>query len=142
MQTETGEHSGASAPGSPVTPREDTDVKPVLSTASSTADLTQDADAAPVCESTVCIPESASASVADSGHFGKDLGQSLADCLVEVNSAVASGRNTPSPCPSTSGMAVWLCVLLDVMNLSFIDLLKLPANQIVTCQVPQPVLRA
>ena len=48
---------------------------------------------------TECTPSTLDSNVSD-----KDLNNSLAECLVEINVAVSSGRNTPSPCPSTSGI--------------------------------------
>lgn len=106
VKTELADHSEASTPNSPITPREESEPKLVLSTASSTTEQDILPDSAntlsenvlPAPADTECSP-----STVDSSVLGKDLNNSLAECLVEINVAVGSGRNTPSPCPSTSG---------------------------------------
>ena len=102
VKTEPTEHSEASTPSSPVTPREDSDLKPVLSTANSTTD--QDPLPDDSCDVAVSGPEALCTSTTDSTQFDKDLNSSLTECLVDINVSVGSGRNTPSPCPSTAGM--------------------------------------
>lgn len=107
VKTELADHSEASTPNSPITPREESEPKLVLSTASSTTEQDILPDSAntlsenvlPAPGDTECTP-----STVDSSVLGKDLNNSLAECLVEINVAVGSGRNTPSPCPSTSGI--------------------------------------
>ena len=107
VKTEQADHSEASTPNSPITPREESEPTIVLSTASSTTDHDILPDSAntlsenvlPAPPDTECTP-----STLDSSVLGKDLNNSLAECLVEINVAVGSGRNTPSPCPSTSGI--------------------------------------
>jgi len=107
VKTELADHSEASTPNSPITPREESEPKLVLSTASSTTEQDILPDSAntlsenvlPAPADTECTP-----STVDSSVLGKDLNNSLAECLVEINVAVGSGRNTPSPCPSTSGI--------------------------------------
>ena len=107
VKTEPADHSEASTPNSPITPREENESKPVLSTASSTTDHdilpdsanTPSENVLPAPPDTECTP-----STLDSSVLGKDLNNSLTECLVEINVAVGSGRNTPSPCPSTSGI--------------------------------------
>ena len=102
VKAEPADHSGASTPSSPITPQDDSDLKPVLSTANSTTDqerLPTDGNAVAVSGSDgVCT------STTDSTQFGKDLSNSLSECLVEINVSIGSGRNTPSPCPSTAGI--------------------------------------
>lgn len=107
VKTELADHSETSTPNSPITPREESEPKLVLSTASSTTEQDILPDSAntlsenvlPAPADTECTP-----STVDSSVLGKDLNNSLAECLVEINVAVGSGRNTPSPCPSTSGI--------------------------------------
>ncbi|KAJ7377586.1 Histone-lysine N-methyltransferase 2E [Desmophyllum pertusum] len=107
IKTELVDDSEASTPNSPITPREESELKPVLNTASSTTDhdiIPEVSDV--VSEDTVPAPDamcSTSTVDVDSTQFSKDLSSSLTECLVEINIAVGSGRNTPSPCPSTSG---------------------------------------
>ena len=106
-KTELADHSEASTPNSPVTPKEESEPKPVLSTVSSTTEheiLPDSANAIsenalPVPPENECTPRTLESSL-----LGKDLNNSLTECLVEINVAVGSGRNTPSPCPSTSGI--------------------------------------
>lgn len=108
-KTELADHSEASTPNSPITPKEESEPKPVLSTASSTTEhdiLPDSANAisenvVPVPSENECTPRTLESSL-----LGKDLNNSLTECLVEINVAVGSGsgRNTPSPCPSTSGI--------------------------------------
>lgn len=115
IKTELVDDSEASTPNSPITPREDSELKPVLNTASSTTDhdiIPEVSDV--VSEDTVPAPDamcSTSTVDVDSTQFSKDLSSSLTECLVEINIAVGSGRNTPSPCPSTSGS-----LMLFVLN--------------------------
>ena len=107
VKREPADHSEASTPNSPITPREESEPKPVVSTASSTTEhdiLPDSANAIlenvlPAAPEAECTP-----STLESSPLGKDLNNSLAECLVEINVAVGSGRNTPSPCPSTSGI--------------------------------------
>lgn len=106
VKTELADHSEASTPNSPITPREESEPKPVLSTASSTSDhdiLPDTANA--ISENVLPAPDTeCTPSTLDSSLLGKDLNDSLTECLVEINVAVGSGRNTPSPCPSTTGI--------------------------------------
>ena len=107
VKTELADHSESSTPNSPITPREESEPKPALSTANSTTDHDIQPDSAntplenvlPVPADTECAPSTLNSSV-----LGKDLNNSLTECLVEINVSVGSGRNTPSPCPSTSGI--------------------------------------
>ena len=109
VKTELADHSEASTPNSPITPREESEPKLVVNTASSTTDHDIQPDSAntplenvlPVPADTECAPSTLNSSV-----LGKDLSNSLTECLVEINVAVGSGRNTPSPCPSTSGIFI------------------------------------
>ena len=124
VKTEQADHSEASTPNSPITPREEIEPKVVLGTASSTTDhdilpdsadtLSENVLSAP--PDTECTPSTLDSNVSD-----KDLDNSLAECLVEINVAVGSGRNTPSPCPSTSG----ICFLVKSEIICFY-LLMLP----------------
>ena len=115
IKTELVDDSEASTPNSPITPREDSELKPVLNTASSTTDHDSIPEVSDVVsEDTVPAPDamcSTSTVDVDSTQFSKDLSSSLTECLVEINIAVDSGRNTPSPCPSTSGS-----LMLFVLN--------------------------
>ena len=107
VKTELADHSEASTPNSPITPREESEPKLVLNTASSTTDhdilpdsaSTPSENVLPAPADTECTP-----STLNSNLLGKDFNNSLTDCLAEINVAVGSGRNTPSPCPSTSGI--------------------------------------
>nr|XP_058960412.1 inactive histone-lysine N-methyltransferase 2E-like isoform X1 [Pocillopora verrucosa] len=110
VKTEPADISEASTPNSPITPREEKEAKPVvISTASSTTD--QNATAMPDNVSVVSeqvVPLAAdiplcTSNTADSTQPAKELSNSLTECEVEVNVAEDSGRNTPSPCPSTTG---------------------------------------
>lgn len=110
VKTEPADISEASLPNSPITPREESETKPVIiSTASSTTD--RDATATPdngIVTTEQVVPLAAdipvcTSNTADSTQPAKDLSNSLAECVVEVNVAEDSGRNTPSPCPSTTG---------------------------------------
>lgn len=109
VKTELADHSEASTPNSPITPREESEPKLVLNTASSTTDHDIQPDSTntplenvlPAPADTECAPSTLNSSV-----LGKDLSNSLTECLVEINVAVGSGRNTPSPCPSTSGIFI------------------------------------
>ena len=110
VKTEPADISEASTPNSPITPREEKEAKPVvISTASSTTD--QNATAMPDNVSVVSeqvVPLAAdiplcTSNTADSTQPAKELSNSFTECEVEVNVAEDSGRNTPSPCPSTTG---------------------------------------
>lgn len=123
VKTELADHSEASTPNSPITPREESEPRLVLSTASSTTDhdilpdsaSTPSENVLPAPADTECTP-----STLNSSLLGKDLNNSLTECLVEINVAVGSGRNTPSPCPSTSG------IYFLVRNYSLVFMLMLP----------------
>ena len=119
IKTELADHSEASTPNSPVTPREESEPKPVLSTTSSTAehDVLPDVGNA-ISENSVSAPDTVcTTSTVDTTLLGKDFNNSLTECMVEINIAVGSGRNTPSPCPSTAGryLKVQLLVLVLII---------------------------
>ncbi|KAL9959424.1 hypothetical protein ACROYT_G032747 [Oculina patagonica] len=105
IKTELGDHSEASTPNSPITPREENEPKLVQSTTSSITDH----DILPaaghvVSENSVpSVDAVCTTKTVDNTLLGKDLSNSLTECMVEINVAVSSGRNTPSPCPSTAG---------------------------------------
>ena len=101
VKTEPADHSEASAPCSPIAPQDESDPKPVLDTVNSTTDPEQ----LPETCNTVMVSghDTVCTSTTDSSQFKKDLSNSLSECLVEINASVGSGRNTPSPCPSTAG---------------------------------------
>ena len=120
IKTEPADISEASAPNSPITPREEIEPKPVIGTASSTTDhdiipdsgntVSENVTVEPVAD-TVCLTDTV-----DSDQLGKDLSNSVTECLVEVNVADDSGRNTPSPCPSTAGSLHYLQCILNFYN--------------------------
>lgn len=119
VKTELADHSEASTPNSPITPREESEPRLVLSTASSTTDhdilpdsaSTPSENVLPAPSDTECTP-----STLNSSLLGKDLNNSLTECLVEINVAVGSGRNTPSPCPSTSGIYFLVLVKSEIIH--------------------------
>lgn len=108
LKTEPADHSEPSAPCSPTTPQDDSDSKPVLCTANSTTDQEQLPDSSDVV--TGAGNDAVCTSTTDSGQLNKDLTKSLSECLVEMNTSAGSGRNTPSPCPSTAGKCLELRV--------------------------------
>ncbi|KAK2571082.1 Inactive histone-lysine N-methyltransferase 2E [Acropora cervicornis] len=99
MKTEPVEQSVASTPGSPITPRDDNDAKPVLNTATSTTEQ----DPLPDSSDAVTGSDAVCSSTTDSNQLSKDVKKTLPDCLTEISASVVSGTNTPSPCPSTAG---------------------------------------
>lgn len=100
VKTEPVEQSVASTPGSPITPRDDSDSKPVLNTATSTTEQ----DPLPDSSDAVTGSDAVCSSTTDSHQLSKDVKKILPDCLTEISASVVSGTNTPSPCPSTAGM--------------------------------------
>lgn len=100
MKTEPVEQSVASTPGSPITPQDDSDAKPVLNTATSTTEQ----DPLPDSSDAVTGSDAVCSSTTDSNQLSKDVKKTLPDCLTEISASVVSGTNTPSPCPSTAGM--------------------------------------
>lgn len=99
MKTEPVEQSVASTPGSPITPRDDSDAKPVLNTATSTTEQ----DPLPDSSDAVTGSDAVCSSTTDSNQLSKDVKKTLPDCLTEISASMVSGTNTPSPCPSTAG---------------------------------------
>ena len=119
VKVEPAEHSGASTPNSPITPQDESELKPILTTANSTTDQERIPDASNAVA--VAEPDAVCTSRVDSTQFSKDLSSSLSECLVEINVSVGSGTNTPSPCPSTAGislqpMANWAIFTLLIMT--------------------------
>ncbi|XP_015765665.1 PREDICTED: serine-rich adhesin for platelets-like [Acropora digitifera] len=114
VTTEPGDNSGPSTPSSPVTPVDDSELnlKPAENVATSTT--VQD----PVPDEKIDVAtsgtESLCTSTTESTQLSKEVNSnSVSECLVEINVSVGSGRNTPSPCPSTAGNPV----IIDINTL-------------------------
>ena len=107
VTTEPAENSGPSTPSSPVTPVDDSELnlKPAENVATSTT--VQDPVPDEKIDVATSATESLCTSTTESTQLSKEVNSnSVSECLVEINVSVGSGRNTPSPCPSTSGK--WL----------------------------------
>ena len=104
VTTEPADNSGPSTPSSPVTPVDDSELnlKPAENVATSTT--VQDPVPDEKIDVATSATESLCTSTTESTQLSKEVNSnSVSECLVEINVSVGSGRNTPSPCPSTAG---------------------------------------
>lgn len=107
VTTEPADNSGPSSPSSPITPVDDSELnlKPAENVATSTT--VQDPVPGEKIDVATSATESLCTSTTESTQLSKEMNSnSVSECLVEINVSVGSGRNTPSPCPSTAGK--WL----------------------------------
>ena len=104
VTSEPADNSGPSTPSSPVTPVDDSELnlKPAENVATSTT--VQDPVPDEKIDVATSATESLCTSTTESTQLSKEVNSnSVSECLVEINVSVGSGRNTPSPCPSTAG---------------------------------------